>query len=135
MLMRHENLRLKPYLDTVGKLTIGCGRNLDDMGITLDEAQGLLKNDIARCRSELIRGFSWFTLMSEARQDVLTDMIFNLGMPRLLEFRGMIAALQRMDWDKAASEMLASRWAGQVGKRASELANLMRSGVYAESGD
>jgi len=128
LLIKHEGLRLKPYRDTVGKLTIGVGRNLDDMGITREEAIFLLENDIARAETDLHRAFLWFPLRNKVRKIVLINMVFNLGMTRFRMFKKLIRAIEDRDWERAAKEMLNSRWAKQVGRRASELAQMMRSG-------
>ncbi|MFQ5540210.1 MAG: glycoside hydrolase family protein [Candidatus Binatia bacterium] len=130
MLIRHEGLRLKPYLDTKKKLTIGVGRNLDDVGITRDEAWALLNNDIARVRREVKRAFPWFSKLNPVRKDVVLNMVFNLGLQRFRVFRKAIAAIKAKDWDEAARQMLDSRWARQVGRRARELAAMMRRGKY-----
>ena len=126
MLIRHEGLRLKPYQDTVGKLTIGVGRNLDDVGITHQEAMALLDNDIQTARSELLNCYPWVKHLDQTRQDVLVNMVFNLGLPRFSGFRKMLVALQENNYDRAAQEMLESRWARQVHGRAYELANIMQ---------
>ena len=102
MLIRHEGLRLKPYLDTKKKLTIGVGRNLDDVGITRDEAWALLNNDIARVRREVKRAFPWFSKVNPVRKDVVLNMVFNLGLQRFRGFRKAIAAIKAQDWDEAA---------------------------------
>ena len=52
MLIRHEGLKLKPYLCTAGKLTIGVGRNIQDRGITYQEAMMLLENDIRLIKAQ-----------------------------------------------------------------------------------
>jgi|SRR5690554_6313570 len=126
-LKRHEGLRLKPYRDTVGKLTIGYGRNLDDNGISEPEAEMLLDNDIDRVAGELYRIRGYNTL-SPVRQTVIANMAFNLGTPGLMGFRRMWAAIERQDYESAAREMLDSKWARQVGSRATELAEIMRDG-------
>ena len=128
-LKRHEGFRSKPYKDSVGKITIGYGWNLDDVGITQDEAEKKLASQIHDAELELARQ-GWFGVPdAEAiRREVLTNMTFNLGMPRLLGFRRMIAALHVLDYEEAAKEMLDSRWAIQVGSRSSELADQMRTG-------
>lgn len=128
LIIRHEGLVLKPYKDTVGKLTIGVGRNLDDVGISTIEANFLLDNDLARVISECRDQFSWFNELDDSRQNVICDMVFNMGMPRFLGFQKMLAAIDKKDWKAAADEMLMSRWAGQVGKRATELAQMMLDG-------
>jgi lysozyme len=134
MLIRHEGLRLKPYRDTVGKLTVGCGRNLDDVGITQEEAMVLLNNDINTAELGLQKAFPWFDQLDPVRQDVLLDMVFNLGITRFMSFHRTIAAIEAQDWNKAADEMLQSRWAQQVGLRASELSQMMRTANYPQGG-
>jgi lysozyme len=127
-LIRHEGLRLRPYIDTVGKTTIGVGRNLDDRGISESEALFLLDNDIDMSIDELRARFEWFDELSEVRQRVLVDMTVNLGMPKLLGFKRTLAAIKRGDYVAAAAGMMASRWATQVGRRAHRLAAMMREG-------
>lgn len=127
LIIRHEGFELKPYRDTVGKLTIGVGRNLDDVGIHPDEASLMLKNDIERCRVEASE-FVWFENLDEKRKMVIISMLFNLGLTRFLGFKKMIAALELNNFDRAAAEMLDSKWAVQVGKRAEELSAMMRYG-------
>ena len=130
MLIRHEGLRLKPYRDTVGKLTIGIGRNLDDVGITREEAMILLNHDIAKVQREVKKTFPWFSHLNGVRKNVVLNRVFNLGLPRLRQFKKAIAALRANRWDEAAKQMLDSRWARQVGRRARELASMMKSGKY-----
>lgn len=127
-LIHHEGLRLKPYRCSAGKLTIGVGRNLEDVGISREEAMRLLDNDIGRCRGELADSVPAYLRLDETRKNVLIDMCFNLGIAGLLEFENMLAAVEAGDYDKAADEMLNSKWAGQVGKRADTLAEMMRRG-------
>ena len=132
LLMRHEGLKLHPYVDTVGKTTIGIGRNLTDNGISNEEALLLLDNDINTIYLDLQHGFSWFNAMNNARQTAICDMAFNLGMPHFKEFAKMIAALQNQDYTEAAKEMLDSKWAGQVAQRAQELARVIENGALME---
>jgi lysozyme len=129
MLKRHEGLRLKPYLCTADKLSIGFGRNLDDMGISEDEALYLLQNDIDRCYSEL-SVFNWFHELDQIRQEALISMLFNLGLPRLLTFKKMIARLMAKEYSQAAEEIINSLYARQVGDRANELAYMIERGEY-----
>lgn len=119
-----------PYQCPADKLTIGYGRNIESRGITEDEALYLLKNDIDLCRGELIRNVPMYLRVNEARKAVLINMCFNLGMPTLLTFKRFLTALSAGDYDSASREMLDSRWARQVGKRAITLADIMRSGAW-----
>jgi len=127
-LTRDEGSRSKPYLDTVGKSTIGVGRNLTDVGLSDDEILMLLKNDIDRVLDELDRVLPWFRSMSDNRQRCLANMSFNLGLPTLLQFAATLAAMQAGRYDDAAAGMLDSRWSSQVGDRAKRLAQMMRDG-------
>lgn len=124
-LILHEGLKLTPYHCTADKLTIGVGRNLDDVGITQQEAEFLLDNDILRCCDDLDRNISWWRDLSETRQRVLVDMVFNLGISRFMKFQNTIDAMANGNYKGAAEEMLDSRWAEQVGQRAMRLANAM----------
>jgi lysozyme len=126
---RDEGLVLKPYLCSAGKLTIGVGRNIEDIGISEDEARYLLRNDIHNCIGDLltIDDIDYYNL-SPVRQRVLVNMRFNLGPSRFRQFKKMIAAIKRKDFDAAADEMMDSRWAVQVGNRAKRLEEMMREG-------
>jgi len=127
-LVLHEGLRLNPYRCPAGKLTIGVGRNLEDKGISMAEALFLLRNDVEEVRTQLER-YPWYTQLDPVRQKVLIDMAFNLGIGGLMQFRKMLAALEAGDYGKTADEMLDSKWARQVGKRAQRLAEMMRTGA------
>lgn len=128
LIKKHEGLRLKPYKCTAGKISIGYGRNLDDNGITKYEAETMLNNDIQNCYAECVKLKCWNSL-NEARQAVLLDMCFNLGISRLKNFKKMLAALDRADYTSAAVEMLESNWAKQVKSRATELSEIMKKGA------
>ncbi len=128
-LLRHEGLRLKPYRCTAGKLTIGIGRNLDDCGISQKEAYALLDNDIQNCEQQLLEEIPViYNALDEVRQCVLLNMCFNLGIHGLLGFNNTLAFIAAGDWERAANNMLASKWAKQVGRRAIELSELIRKG-------
>jgi lysozyme len=129
-LKRHEGLRLHPYRDSVGVLTIGYGRNLEATGINEDEAEYLLSHDIDRAVRGLLARYAWFGALDPVRQAVLVNMAFNLGLSSLAGFTGTLAAVASGDYETAAAHMLASKWAAQVGGRARELAVQMRTGQW-----
>ena len=116
-------------VDTTGKLTIGFGRNLDDVGLSQDEALYLLTNDINRTITRLALLCPWWNDLDPARQLAIADMAYNLGAGGILEFPRMIEAIKSQDWPMAAQEMMASLWAQQVGQRANRLAQIMASGL------
>lgn len=127
-LKRHEGFRSHPYKDTVGKQTIGYGRNLDDRGVDQDEALYMLGKDMKTAIDDAKSLFHSFDFLTVNRQAVLANMAFNLGINRLsmfVKFRNYMAS---QDYASAAKEMLNSRWAQQVGPRAYELATLMENG-------
>ena len=129
-LKRHEGLRLKPYKCTMGYDTIGYGRNLETNGISKEEAETMLVNDMVSVMGQLsARGL--LQDHTKPRQDVLVNMAFQMGVSGLLKFKNMIAALDDRNYSEAAKQMLDSRWAKQTPNRANELAEQMRTGVYA----
>ena len=130
MLVDHEGLRHKPYRCTAGKLTIGVGRNIEDRGISTDEAMYMLANDIKLSRKELSAAFPWFDKLDEVRQSVLIDMHVNLGLDRLRGFRNTLALIGVGKYEAAAHEMLDSKWAGQVGRRSQRLSRMMATGRW-----
>ena len=126
----HEGLRLKPYKDTAGKWTIGIGRNLEDKGITEQEALFMLNNDVDYFYDKIKKEINWFWALDDARQNVLVNMAFNLGVSGLLTFKNTLRLISVGHYYEAAEEMLNSKWANQVGYRAEELAEQMRTGEF-----
>jgi lysozyme len=126
-LILHEDLRLKPYVDTVGKVTIGVGRNLDDKGISKVTALQMLDEDIEECWKDM-KTFPWFDGLDDIRKRVLLDMRFNLGPSRFRKFKNMLKHLEKGEFDDVAEHMLDSLWAKQTKTRAIRLARMMITG-------
>ena len=127
-LKKEEGFSSKVYKCPAGKNTIGYGRNLDDVGITKEEAEFLLKNDIMKCDRELSELIPFYDKLNPARQYVIISMCFNLGFAGLLKFKKMLKAIREEDFTKASIEMLDSKWAYQVKSRALKLSAIMKSG-------
>lgn len=127
-LVTDEGMRLKPYKDSVGKTTIGCGRNLDDVGISKAEAMAMLAADIDIAAGDLDKFLPWWRQMTDRRQQALCNMAFNLGITKLQTFKNTLAAMKAGDYKAAAIGMRASLWAKQVGARAERLATMMEEG-------
>ena len=135
-LRRHEGLRLKPYHCSENFLSLGYGRNLETNGISEAEAEFMLMNDLLACESEL-KDEGWYNQLDETRRAVVLNMAFNLGKPKLMQFKKFIGALSDDDYETASKEMVTgsdgvspSKWASQVGSRAYELADQMRTGQW-----
>ena len=127
-LKRDEGVELRPYKCSAGFLTLGVGRNIEERGITMDESDYLLANDITICEEEATRVFKWYNTLSDVRQRVILNMIFNLGLTKLLNFKKFLAAMEAEDWEEAGKQMLDSRWAKQVGNRADRLEQMIVNG-------
>ena len=131
----HEGVRSHAYKCSANMIPVGVGRNIDEnggLGLSDDEIDYLLENDIRRCKQELIT-LPWFSQIDSVRQDALINMCFNLGMTRLLGFKNALTAMSVGDYDTAADEFMDSRWAKQVGRRAEEVCTMIRTGSYPES--
>ncbi len=150
-LIEHEGMVLTVYKDSLGIDTIGIGRNLKDRGISREEldyldipnmevvhehgiseadARYLALNDIAIVENELCRVHNCVENLDSVRQLVLMDMAFNMGVPRLCKFVKMWNAIHEEKWEAASREMLDSKWARQVGRRAKILSDAMASGEF-----
>ena len=134
MLLVHEGKKRFVYRCTSNALTIGVGRNIDPnkggIGLSDDEILYMLRNDIKRVYDELDGNLPWFKDLDDVRQDVLSDMCFNMGISRLLNFRKMLAAVELGLYDRASDELLNSKYAEQVKGRALKLARMMKEGKY-----
>lgn len=118
-----EGVRSRPYSDKTGKthvstdggkLTIGVGRNIEDRGLPEEIIEALLRIDILEAEKIAKRLFPDFESYSRNRRACLINLAFNLGLPRLLGFRKMIAAIRNGDWPLAAYEARRSKWFHQV---------------------
>tara|TARA_R100001460_G_scaffold1454_3_gene5518 strand:- start:2648 stop:3082 length:435 start_codon:yes stop_codon:yes gene_type:complete len=135
MLKRHEGVRSKVYVCSAGYETIGVGRNISATGLGLDpdEIDFLLMNDITRVRQELTRVFKWFDGLDSPRKDAMIDIAFNLGLTVLCKFEKSLAYMESGDYMLAADEFLDSNWAKQVGNRAIEVTDMIRTGEYQDA--
>lgn len=132
-LIRDEGVVEHAYRDSLGFLTIGVGFLIDKEkgGRLPDEVCDYwLDYEIREKRKELIKRFPPFTTLSQARQDVLLNMAFNLGVAGLMTFKKTLALVESGKYSDAAKEMLNSRWANQVGKRADRLSRQMQTGQW-----
>jgi lysozyme len=136
LIRRHEGCRYESYLDTRGVLTAGVGHCGPDVvpGMTCTEEQvdAWLRRDVqtATIDAALALGAGSWQGLDEVRRAALTSAAFNLGRARLMEFRQMLDAIRRKQWDRAAREALASRWAEQTGVRAREIAGMLETGLW-----
>ena len=125
-LIAEEGIRLKPYLCPAGKTTIGVGRNLDDVGITQDEAMMMLDNDIERVKGQLAKALPWLETKPQGVQRAIANMAFQMGLGGVLKFQKMLAALQARDYNAARREALDSAWAKQTPQRAKRVTDLFK---------
>jgi lysozyme len=132
-LRRHEGEVLYAYQDHLGFWTIGIGRLIDKRkngGISKDEAEYLLSNDVAKVLRELTARLPWFDKLSEPRRAVLLNMGFQLGIGGLMGFSRTLGLIEAGNYAEAADQMLQSKWAQQTPKRAGEMAEQMRTGKW-----
>lgn len=129
-LERMEGIKQFPYTDTVGKVSVGVGRNLTDQGLSHDEIDLLLTNDLAHAEDDAraLLSDAVFDGLSDARKAVMVNMAFNLGLTKLRKFVVFLAAVKEGRYQDAGAAMLQSTWATQVKARATELSGLMASG-------
>jgi lysozyme len=130
-LMLDEGYKQEIYADPLGHLTFGVGHliteNDEEYGkevgtpVTKERIEECLQQDIKTVFSELDMNQPWWRSLDSNRQRVIANMCFNLGHPRFSKFKKFIAAMQTSNWEKAAEEMMDSKWSTQVGERAIRL--------------
>lgn len=130
LIREHEGLRLRPYKDTEGYVTIGYGRCLDKKPLKLEEAEYLFNNDFNDALLEVKTNIPFFENLNYARQIVLIDMCFNLGIKGLLGFKNTLRYVGEGNYEQAAKNMLKSKWAKQVKGRAVKLSKMMETGEW-----
>lgn len=140
-LTRQEAYRRVPYKDTVGKWTWGVGRNLDDVGLSKEEVLVLLTqgtdacivlcltNDISKA-NHLASQYTWFPTLNDQRQNVIINIIFNMGKASFDKFVNTQKAISVGDIEGAANGLEHSLWYKQVGARAVELVKQWRTGEW-----
>jgi lysozyme len=130
LLFAQEGYRKNPYLDSKGIETVGIGRNLRDVGISLEEAQYLADNDdIALAELALTRYTTFYNRIDPVRQDVFINLWFNMN-SKLLGFVKMLAAASIGDWVAAGDELVNSTADHEEPARIETLANILKSGAY-----
>lgn len=128
-LIEHEGERLTVYTCPAGYPTIGVGRNLIGTGISREESRYLLDNDIRRCIGSAVAAFPWFESLDEVRQRAVVDLIFNMGIGKLKTFTTTLSCFARGAYGDAANALVASKWYGQVGRRAKRIVAMVRTGT------
>ena len=125
---QEEGFKQFPYKCSEDKLTIGIGRNLEDVGLSKEEVIFLYEADERSAiagASSLVNEFEW---LSDARKIALVSMVFQMGKTGVSKFKNMIAAINAGDFHEAANQMLESKWARQTPNRAEKQAEMMRKG-------
>ena len=125
-LIVEEGCELLPYRCTADKLSIGVGRNLEERGISHDTAMQMLDEDIEICVGELKQNLSFFDQLPDEIQEMLCDLAFNMGVPRLMTFVKTLKLLKEGDYAAAADELLESRYASTLPARAGRNADILR---------
>lgn len=125
-LIVEEGKKHFPYRCSANKITIGVGRNLEDRGVSDITIDQMLDEDIDICVGELRQNLSWFDNAPSGIQDVLIDLAFNMGVPKLLTFVKTLELLRTSQYDKAADELLRSRYAATLPQRSGRNANMIR---------
>ena len=131
MIRLHEGYVPSVYLDTVKVPTAGYGHAFH-LGSKIPHkvAELLFEQDFDGVKKDydIITANHGGLVLDPVRRAVLMDMLFNMGLLRVSQFKKMFRALRRGDYETASEEMLDSKWANQVGIRAVELAEMMKTG-------
>lgn len=143
----HEGCVLMPYICPAGHLTIGIGHNIDanpfngeelrvlgdwQHGITKEAAYYLCRRDANKVIGDVKKHIPFFDALDVERQYALIDLDFNMGWRKLAQFKKMLSAFGAGNYKTAAEELLNSKYAEQVGKRAKRIAHLIETGEWVQ---
>ena len=128
-LIKHEGVEYTLYKCPADQWTLGVGRNVESRGISHETAMQMLDEDIDICINELQQTVSYWDDLPERVQEALCNLCFNMGISRLMAFKKTFGFLREGMYEKAADELLESRYANQVGQRAIDVANMIREGA------
>lgn len=140
LIQLEEGCRLESYKDSQGVWTIGWGYNLEAHGYdkaeaastvwTKDQADAALSDEINAVTAEIDRRWPKWRELDEVRQAAIVSSVYQLGAPGASYFLATIAAIKALDWDKAAAQMLKSKWATQTPRRVQRNAEMIRTGLW-----
>ena len=130
ILTEDEGVSKWVYFCPAKQLTVGVGRNIQQIPFSQDEIDLMLKNDIARVEQELTKTFSWFSKLAGARRDAFVCIAFNLGLPRLLRFKKALKSMSLNNWSEASHHFKDSKWYGQVTNRAERYCQMIKTNKY-----
>ena len=131
-----EGVEHEIYKDSLGLKTCGIGHLCLDgepefsmeVGeeITDERVNELFEKDVEIMLNECRVLYPKFDELPEEAQQIISNMMFNMGRPRLSKFKNMNSAIERGDWNEAANQMMDSKWYVQVTNRADRLVTRMR---------
>ena len=123
----HEGFRSKVYKCTQGYDTIGYGFAIKDLELDEDIAEEILLRKLEKLIKRLRDKFDWLDEVPYEVQGVLVNMAYQMGVSGVCKFKRALKYMEHQNWERAAEEMLMSRWHKQTPNRARELSNIIRN--------
>jgi len=133
LITQHEGSKQFAYRDVLGYLTIGIGRCIDERigkGLSQDEQQYLLLNDLKQCESQLEKQ-DFYNNLDDVRKGALIELVFNMGINKFLKFVKTIESIKKGNFQEAVTNLIDSKWATQVGQhRTKDICYRLKNGLY-----
>lgn len=126
----NEGYRQFPYTCTAGKLTVGHGLNLDDVGLSVDESEMILRSRLTKIDGLLFKKFSWYLMLDNVRKIAMCDMAYQMGFNGLCGFKKSLRFMADGAYTEAAKEFADSRWHSQTPIRADRICKMIESGKW-----
>ena len=123
----HEGFRSRVYKCTEGYDTIGYGFTIKDLYLSEGVSELILREKVTNLRLRIEKKFDWFNEVPREVQEVLLEMSYQMGVSGVSKFKNALKHMRNGEWNKAADEMLLSRWYKQTPKRAKELSDIIRA--------
>ena len=123
----HEGYRPEVYNCSEGYPTIGIGFTIKDLYLDEDIADMILDRKLIKLIKRVRDKFDWLDDVPHEVQGVLVEMAYQMGLSGVCKFKNALKYMEHQNWERAADEMLMSRWHKQTPNRCKELSNIIRS--------
>lgn len=126
----NEGYKQFPYICSAGKLTVGIGFNLDDVGLSKSESLVILEMRLTKIDKRLTEDLPWFSNLNDARKSAIKDMAYQMGINGLFSFKKSLKLMADELYGAAGIEFSDSDWSRQTPNRSAKVCSMIKTGEF-----